>query len=243
MSSGEMGRLPTHIAFIMDGNGRWAQQRRLPRLTGHQIGSENAVRIIKYCSGRGIKVLTLFAFSVENWNRPQSEVAGLLKLFYTSFDKEMHQMRKLNIRIRVIGDLHRLNAALYAKIKEVEHLTEDKTGLMLIVAVGYGGQWDIVQATKSLAQKVSQGVMRVEEITPERFSQQLQLSDLPSPDLCIRTGGEYRISNFLLWHLAYSELYFTSILWPDFNELALDEALTAYACRDRRFGVLHETTP
>lgn len=233
-----MSTLPTHIAVIMDGNGRWAEKRQLPRLTGHHVGSETAIRIIKACHQRGIKVLTLFAFSTENWNRPLSEVKGLLQLFRHAFDKEIETMLQLNIRIRVIGDLHRLDSALCEKIKEMEHLTRDKTGLRLVIAIGYGGQWDILQATRALAQQVSQGILRAEEITHERFTQQLQLSGLPAPDLCIRTGGEQRISNSFLWDLAYSELYFTQILWPDFNELALDEAITAYGSRNRRYGVL-----
>jgi undecaprenyl diphosphate synthase len=200
------------------------------------------MRIVQACNQKGITVLTLFAFSTENWNRPEWEVSGLLQLIHTAFDKEISQILQLNIRIRIIGNLHRLSPVLYAKMKEVERLTRDNTGLMLVVAVGYGGQWDIIQATKRLAQQVSQGELDLEEITRERFSQQLQLSDLPPPDLCIRTGGEYRISNFLLWHLAYTELYFTPILWPDFNELALNEAIKSYMYRNRRFGVFHETT-
>jgi undecaprenyl diphosphate synthase len=237
-----MPKIPAHIAFIMDGNGRWAQRQQLPRKVGHRVGGENAIRMIKACCKRGVKILTLFAFSSENWNRPKQEVTEILHILRTLFDREVQQIHALNICMRVIGDLSHLPSALYTKIKEIECLTRDKTGLILVIAIGYGGQWDILQAVQALAQQVSQGLLRAEDITHERFSQQLQLLDLPAPDLCIRTGGEYRISNFLLWHLAYSELYFTSILWPDFNDLALDEAITAYTARDRRFGTLHEIT-
>jgi undecaprenyl diphosphate synthase len=232
--------LPTHIAIIMDGNGRWAMHRSLPRVMGHQAGLEATVRLLHACAKRHIKILTLFAFSSENWKRPEQEVKGLLQLFLQAFGEKLNILIQLNIRLRVIGDLTRFDAVLTEKIKEAIALTQENTGLILVIAVNYGGQWDIVQAAQSLCHQVADGVLKAEEIDANRFANQLQLAELPCPDLCIRSGGECRISNFLLWHLAYSEFYFTPTLWPDFDEMVLDDALAWYAKRERRFGTVKE---
>lgn len=230
--------LPQHIAVIMDGNGRWAKKRFMPRLAGHRAGVESARRIVKGCASRGIKVLTLFAFSSENWRRPQQEVSHLMELFFTGLEREAEDLHKNNIRLRFIGDRHRFSPNLIAKINEVESLTGQNTAMTLIIAADYGGQWDIAQAARQLATEVAAGTLQAEEITQEKIASRLSFADLPDPDLFIRTSGEMRISNFLLWQLAYSELYFTEILWPDFDDAALERALTHFAQRERRYGTV-----
>jgi undecaprenyl diphosphate synthase len=228
--------LPQHIAVIMDGNGRWAKKRFMPRLAGHRAGVESARRIVKNCARRGIKVLTLFAFSSENWRRPQLEVSHLMELFLTGLEREAAELHKNNIRLRFIGDRHRFSQSLISKINEVEYQTKENSGMTLIIAADYGGQWDITQAARQLASEAVAGTIAVDEITAATIASRLSFADLPDPDLFIRTSGEMRISNFLLWQLAYSELYFTPVHWPDFNEEELENALAHYAKRERRYG-------
>lgn len=232
--------LPQHIAVIMDGNGRWAKKRFLPRVAGHRAGVDAARRIVRNCAKRGIKVLTLFAFSSENWRRPADEVNHLMELFMSGLEREAPDMHKNHIRLRFIGDRARFNANLTAKIQEVENLTANNTGMTLLIAADYGGQWDITQSVKKIAGDVADGKLTVADITPEQIAARLSFSDLPDPDLFIRTSGEMRISNFLLWQLAYAELYFTEVLWPDFGDQELDAALAQFAKRERRFGYSSE---
>jgi len=231
-----MTTLPQHIAIIMDGNGRWAKQRFMPRIAGHRAGIETTRRVIQYCARKNIKVLSLFAFSSENWRRPPQEVGYLMELFLTGLQREMHALHDGNIQLRFIGDRSRFSDKLRKKIEEVETLTGQNTGMTLIIAADYGGQWDIFQAVAHLAQAIEAGEVRGADITPADIASRLSFADLPDPDLFIRTSGELRISNFMLWQIAYSELYFTDILWPDFTEAELDKALLHYAGRDRRFG-------
>lgn len=228
--------LPQHIAIVMDGNGRWAEQRQLSRIAGHREGVTAARNIVKACAEQGIKVLSLFAFSSENWLRPALEVSALMELFTHALKREVPLLQDHNIRLRFMGDLSRFGARLRQAILEAEQLTQDNTGLQLVVAVNYGGQWDIVQAARHLAAEVSAGRLRVDDITSDRFSHCLSLSDLPEPDLFIRTSGEQRLSNFFLWQMAYTELYFTPVYWPAFTPAELQKALTHYAQRSRRFG-------
>lgn len=232
---------PKHIAIIMDGNGRWAQQRHLPRVAGHQKGTEAARAVVEACAKTGLEVLTLFAFSSENWLRPLSEVNFLLSLFLKAFQKnEIQELLKNNIRVKVIGNREPFSAELKNAMLEVEQQTADNTGLCVNLALNYGGRWDIVQAAQQLSQQILRGEMAPSDITEETFQRALSLSVGPAPDLLIRTSGEQRISNFLLWDLAYTELYFTDTLWPDFRETELEAALLDYASRQRRFGYTRE---
>lgn len=232
--------MPAHVAIIMDGNGRWAKQRFMPRLAGHKSGVEAARQVVKHCAKRHIKVLTLFAFSSENWRRPAQEVSHLMEIFLTGLEREVNMLHDNNIQLRFIGDRARFSDKLCHKILEVEKLTNNNTGMTLVIAADYGGQWDICQAVKKLALAVKAGTLACDDITQESIASHLSFADLPNPDLFIRTSGELRISNFMLWQLAYSELYFTNTLWPDFNEQELDKALTHYANRERRFGYSSE---
>ncbi|MCI0430223.1 MAG: polyprenyl diphosphate synthase [Rhodospirillales bacterium] len=220
----------------MDGNGRWAQRRRLPRAAGHRAGVEAVRRIVAPCAERGIEVLTLFAFSSENWRRPEREVTLLMELFFTSLQEEAVKLRKNNVRLRVIGDDSAFPPELRDSLAEARRLTQGNDGLILVIAANYGGRWDITQAARALAAEVAAGVLRAEEITDAAVKAHLCLGDLPDPDLFIRTGGEQRISNYLLWQLAYTELFFTDSLWPDFTPAHLEIALNSYAMRQRRFG-------
>ena len=231
-----MNLLPRHIAIIMDGNGRWAAARGLARTAGHKQGLGPVRMCIEQCSRRGIEALTLFAFSSENWGRPAEEVGGLMSLFVEALDREIAELHQKAVCVRFIGDRRSLGVRLQAHIAAAEERTAANTGLKLQVAVSYGGRWDIIQAAQKLAKECSSGAMRAEELTEARFSARLALAGLPEPDLLIRTGGEQRISNFLLWDLAYAELYFSARLWPDFAERDLDEALAFFASRERRFG-------
>ncbi len=233
-------KLPQHIAVIMDGNGRWAQQQHLPRVVGHQTGVESARNIIKWCGEKGIKTLTLFAFSSENWRRPPSEVNYLMELFLNTLARETKKLYKQGIQLRVIGDHTSLSDTLRARIQEAQMLTKENTGLTVNLAIDYGGRWDIVQASRQIATRVMEVSLSIENIDPEVFSSFLCNADLPEPDLFIRTGGEKRISNFLIWQLAYTELFFTDVLWPDFNQASFEEALVFYASRQRRFGYTGE---
>jgi undecaprenyl diphosphate synthase len=239
-------RLPQHVAIVMDGNGRWAKRRFLPRIAGHRAGVESARLVVKYCIKKNIKVLSLFAFSSENWRRPVEEVGFLMELFLSGLEREVPMLHEHNIQLRFIGDRTRFSDKLCSKILEVENLTRQNSGMVLVIAADYGGQWDICQAARSVAMEVKNGKLNPDAITPELLSGYLSCADLPYPDLFIRTSGECRISNFMLWQLAYTELFFTETYWPDFNETLLDEALLYYAKRERRFGhcseQLSETT-
>ncbi|MET0005192.1 MAG: isoprenyl transferase [Candidatus Thiodiazotropha sp.] len=229
-------RLPRHIAIIMDGNGRWAKKRGLPRYAGHPAGVEAVRGVVEACVELQIPVLTLFAFSSENWQRPQKEVNLIMDLFLRSLKKEVRRLDRNHVKLKVIGDRSAFATNLQAQIDEAEQQTASNQGLLLQVAANYGGRWDITQAAKRLAEQVQSGEISPDQIDEERFPQNLCITNLPEPDLFIRTGGEQRISNFLLWQCAYTELYFTDLLWPDFNRKALDEALHDFSCRQRRFG-------
>lgn len=232
--------LPKHIAIIMDGNGRWAARRFMPRIAGHRAGLQAAKKIAKYCVQIKINVLTLFAFSSENWRRPVQEVDFLMDLFLATLEREVHEFHDQQVRVRFVGERSRLNPKIVSKMNETEKLTQMNTGMVLIIAIDYGGQWDLYQATKTLVLKAERGELRAQALTYQDIESHLSFSDFPCPDLLIRTSGEKRISNFMLWQLAYSELYFTDILWPDFDEKALDQALADYTERERRFGYSSE---
>ncbi len=230
-------KLPRHIAIIMDGNGRWAKKQLKARFFGHRAGVDAVRAMVRGCSSRDIEVLTLFAFSSENWRRPKKEVSLLMDLFISSLQKEIDNLHRNNIRMLFIGDRSPFSSKLQTCMSEAEQLTADNAGLKMVIAVNYGGRWDIAQAARALAEKVSAGEMKAEEISADQLQSHLSLSGLPEPDLFIRTGGEQRISNFLLWQLAYAELYFTETLWPAFDDKALQTALDWYATRQRRFGM------
>ena len=232
----ESGKLPRHIAMIMDGNGRWAIRRRLPRFAGHRAGVETAKDMVRLCGEKGIEVLTLFAFSSENWRRPEEEVGLLMDLFVAVLEQQVKELHENNIRLRVIGNRDALHATLRERIQEAESLTGDNSGQTLVIAANYGGRWDCCQAARRVARRVQRGDLAVEDIDEEAMRRELSLDNLPEPDLFIRTGGERRVSNFLLWHLAYTELYFTDTLWPDFDRSAFEGALAYYASHQRRFG-------
>ena len=240
MTDSVASKLPVHIAVIMDGNGRWARRRYLPRGAGHKAGLTSARRIIERCGELGVKALTLFAFSSENWQRPTTEVGGLMELFANALRNEVAQLHKNQVRVRFIGDLTGISASLQAEMNSVHQMTQNNSGMRLNIAVGYGGRWDIVRAARTLAMQVAEGKRRSGDIDESVFNAELALADCPDPDLFIRTGGEQRISNFLLWNLAYTELYFSEVLWPDFDADALDRALEWFAGRERRFGMIPE---
>jgi len=225
--------VPDHIAIIMDGNGRWAQSRYLPRIEGHRRGAEVVRKILIACKDRGIHHLTLFAFSTENWRRPPSEVALLMKLFRMMLEREVSKMHAAGIRFRVIGDLSRFDSSMVKMIQESEQLTQHNSELTLTIAANYGGRWDILQAMRKLALERPECLPEVQE---EDLRPYLCMADSPEPDLFIRTGGEQRLSNFLLWQLAYTEYYFTDTLWPAFDDEELDKAIQSYQQRERRFG-------
>jgi undecaprenyl diphosphate synthase len=228
---------PRHIAIIMDGNGRWAQQRFLPRAVGHHAGVKAVRKIVEFCAADSTcEVLSLFAFSSENWNRPESEVSILMALFLTTLQSEIDKLHKNNIRLRFIGDRTAFDSALQQKMNEGEQKTQNNTALTLVIAANYGGRWDMTQACKMISQRIASGELSPRDINETVVNQHLSLANLPEPDLFIRTGGEQRVSNFMLWQLAYTELYFTPTLWPDFNQAALQEAITSFKSRQRRFG-------
>ncbi len=228
--------IPKHVAIIMDGNGRWAQMRGNKRVAGHKAGVESVRSTVTTARKLGVKALTLFAFSSENWQRPEKEVSVLMDLFMYVLTKEVKRLHKNDIRFKVIGDKSRFSEKLQKNISKAEELTCENTGMVLSVAANYGGRWDITQAAKSLAQKVQNNEMSLDEITEETLDQQTSLAEFADLDLLIRTGGDYRISNFLLWQSAYSEFYFTETLWPDFDESQFNLALEAFTQRERRFG-------
>lgn len=228
--------MPRHVAIIMDGNGRWAKQQGKMRVFGHQNGIKAVRSAVNFAAKYGIEVLTLYAFSSENWRRPQEEVSVLMTLFMKALDSEVKKLHKNNIRLKVIGDKSQFSDVLQQRIREAEVLTAQNSGLILNIAANYGGYWDITQATQKVALKVKLGELAVTDITPEYFQTLLVTEDQPQVDLLIRTSGEQRISNFLLWQIAYAELFFSPVLWPDFNEQSFSEAIIAYQQRDRRFG-------
>ena len=232
--------LPQHIAIILDGNGRWAKKRGLPRTAGHQEGAMNVREITKLCANIGIKALTVYAFSTENWKRPDEEVKFLMKLPIKFFNEFAPELVENNIRLKVIGNVEELPTDLQQKVLEISELTKNNTKMTLTIALNYGSQDEIKQAVQAIATDVKNGQLNVEDINEDVIDQHLMTSDLPPLDLMIRTSGELRISNYLLWQLAYAELYFTSIAWPDFKEEQLYEALLDYQKRNRRFGALNE---
>lgn len=227
------GEIPQHIAVIMDGNGRWAKKRFLPRVAGHKRGVEVVRDMVRLCANNGVKFLTLFAFSSENWRRPADEVTFLMSLFMEALQQEVGKLAENNIRLVMIGDKSRFEPALVAKIAEAEAETANNDGLTLTIAANYGGRWDVMQAMQRLIQDKPEAVKGFSE---EELASYLSMHYAPEPDLFIRTGGEQRISNFLLWQLAYSELYFTETLWPDFDEAEFKRAIASYQQRERRFG-------
>jgi len=233
--------VPRHIAITMDGNGRWAVARGLTRSAGHRAGLTPVRMCIEECARRGVEALTLFAFSSENWGRPAEEVGSLMGLFLEALDREIAELHAKGVRVRFVGERRNLSVRLQARIAAAEERTAGNGALRLQVAVSYGGRWDIIQATQSLARECSSGALRPEDISEARFAARLALAGLPEADLLIRTGGEYRVSNFLLWDLAYAELYFSPRLWPDFALADLEEALAFFASRERRFG--HSAAP
>lgn len=228
--------VPRHVAIIMDGNNRWAKQNKLFGGNGHKAGLKALREITKVAAELGVEVLTLFAFSSENWQRPVTEVNMLMKLFLNALKREIKTLNKNNIKLRVIGNRSKFSDAIQVGIKEAEALTANNDRCTLVIAADYGGHWDICQAAKQLTEQVLHGTLAVEDITPDTFQSVISIGDVPAPDLCIRTGGERRISNFLLWQLAYSELYFTDTYWPDFNREKFIAALEDFSGRKRRFG-------
>lgn len=228
--------IPKHIGIIMDGNGRWAKNRNLLRIVGHRAGLRAVRRTVERANELGVKVLTLYAFSSENWNRPEQEVSALMALFIYALNKEVKILHRNNIQLNIIGDITRFPAQIQKMIKLAQAKTMNNTGLILNIAANYGGRWDIVNSVKKLINQYEQQSITLDMIDEEAINKEIALYGLPAVDLVIRTGGEYRISNFLLWQIAYSELYFTDVLWPDFNKETLDDAISEFIKRERRFG-------
>jgi len=233
---GEPAAMPRHVAVIMDGNGRWARARGLPRQAGHKAGIKPVRTMVESCAQRGIEILTLFAFSSENWRRPAEEISALMGLFVDALRREVAELHSNGIRLEFVGQLDSLGRELNEAMAEAERLTRHNARMRLVLAVAYGGRWDLVGAARKLAREVESGALRPEEIDEARFEGAMATAALPPVDLLIRSGGEQRISNFLLWGLAYSELYFSEALWPDFTSVDLDAALEFYGKRQRRFG-------
>ena len=228
--------IPHHVAVIMDGNYRWAKARRLPGAAGHRAGARRVRPVAETCADLGVRCLTLFAFSTENWGRPRREVNLLMDLMRSVLKNDIEELNEREVQLRIIGDRSRFDTDLQARMDEAEALTRANTRMQLNIAANYGGRWDITEAARQLAQEVRAGVLDPEAIDEAAFASRLSLGDLPQPDLCIRTGGDHRISNFLLWDLAYSELYFTDAFWPDFDEMRLRDAISMFMERQRRFG-------
>lgn len=228
--------VPKHVAIIMDGNGRWARRRAMPRQAGHRAGVKSVRKVVETAAARGVACLTLFAFSSENWARPKDEVSSLMKLFFEALRREVADLHRNNVKLSFIGARQDLQPELIARISEAETATQGNSGMQLIIAVAYGGRWDIVNAAISLARKVRDDSLQLENIDETAFASELQLAAYPDPDLLIRTGGEQRISNFLLWNLAYAELYFSDKLWPEFGTDDFNSALEHFSQRQRRFG-------
>ena len=233
-------QVPKHIAIIMDGNGRWAKSRHQSRFMGHRAGVKSVEKIVKHCVKCEVEVLSLFAFSSENWRRPTKEVSLLMELFAVALKQQTKRIHKNNTRLRVIGDISKFSKSLQKQIEESQTITENNTGLTINVAANYGGRWDITRSVKQLAERVMEGSLKLEDITEQQITQGLITADLPEPDLFIRTGGEQRVSNFMLWQMAYTEFYFTDTLWPDFDEQVLDTAIASFNQRERRFGKTSE---
>ncbi len=227
---------PAHIAIIMDGNNRWAKKKHLPSLAGHKAGATAVRKTVEAAVKSGVKVLTLFAFSSENWQRPKVEVEGLMSLFMRSLKKEVKRLKEHDIRLEVIGDLSKFSPALQKQIQLSVSETSSNSGMSLVIAANYGGRWDITQAAKSMCQTVLNGELSIDDIDETKIGEHIQLANLPPPDLLIRTSGEERLSNFLLWQTAYSEFVFLPVLWPDFDKVHFDEALSIYHGRQRRYG-------
>ena len=236
----EPRRIPRHIAIIMDGNGRWAKQRGLPRVAGHRRGAEAVRTAVRACAERGVEYLTLFAFSSENWRRPPEEVSLLMQLFVRALEQEVEKLHEGGVRFRVIGDIKRFEPKLVRLIEGAQARTSGNRRLTLTVAANYGGRWDIIQAVRRMIEERPE---LARDFGEEDFAPYLSMADAPEPDLFIRTGGEQRVSNFLLWQLAYTELYFTEVLWPDFDPATLDRAITSYQQRERRFGRTSDQLP
>lgn len=229
-------RLPRHLAIIMDGNHRWARQRRLPGAMGHRAGARNVRPVVEACAEHGIRCLTLFAFSTENWQRPQGEINLLMGLMRNVFENDLDELHRREVRLRIIGDRSRFPADLQMQMNRAESLTRGNAEVLLNIAANYGGRWDITQAARAMARAVQEGRLAVDRINEDVLESFLSLAPEPAPDLCIRTGGDHRISNFLLWDFAYTEFYFTDAYWPDFNEGELVQALGVFEERKRRFG-------
>lgn len=233
---GDFDPVPKHLAIIMDGNHRWAKKRHLPGAAGHRAGARNVRPVAETCADQGVECLTLFAFSTENWKRPKREVNLLLDLMRNLLEKDLDELNEREVRLRVIGDRSRFSSDLQMQMNRAETLTRENTRMTLNIAANYGGRWDITEAARSMARDVRDGVLDPDEIDEQKFAGYLSLGKIPPPDLCIRTGGDHRISNFLLWDLAYTELYFTEAYWPDFDAASLSRAFGAYVDRQRRFG-------
>ena len=233
-------RIPRHLAVIMDGNGRWAERRRRPRVIGHRAGARAVNLCIDYCLQRGIEALTLFAFSSENWGRPEDEVGALMKLFLNALEREVDELHRRGVRLRFIGERQRFAPEILAQMRDAEQRTAGNHALHLTVAASYGGRQDISQAARALAEEVAAGRLRPDQIDEVAVARHMALADLPTPDLFIRTGGDHRISNFLLWQLAYTELWFTDTLWPELDAATLSRALDDFASRERRYGLTGE---
>jgi undecaprenyl diphosphate synthase len=236
MAGAQTAQVPRHVAIVMDGNGRWAKARHRPRSFGHSAGRKAVREVIEACLREGIQVLTLFAFSSENWNRPQDEVGALMGLFLRALDKEVEELHGHGVRLRFIGDLGAFDAPLRQRMQNAMVRTAGNDKLHVNIAVSYGGRWDIVQASRQAAAAAVRGELRIEDINEASLGQWMNLAEQPPLDLFIRTGGECRVSNFLLWQVAYAELYFTETLWPDFNQACLRQAIEDFASRERRFG-------
>ncbi|WP_293649175.1 (2E,6E)-farnesyl-diphosphate-specific ditrans,polycis-undecaprenyl-diphosphate synthase [uncultured Pantoea sp.] len=232
----QQGTGPRHVAIIMDGNGRWAKNQGKLRISGHKAGVKAVRRSVSFAVSNNLEALTLYAFSSENWSRPPQEVTALMELFVWALDSEVKSLHKHNVRLRIIGDVSRFSNRIQERIRRAEELTQQNSGLTLNIAANYGGRWDIIQGVKKLAEQVQEGLLRPDQITEENLSAHLCMQGLASVDLVIRTGGEHRISNFLLWQIAYAEFYFTDVLWPDFDEHVFEGALNAFSLRERRFG-------
>lgn len=238
-SSGENlseSMIPKHVAIIMDGNGRWAKQRGKLRITGHKAGVESVRNSVRFAVKNKISSLTLYAFSSENWRRPEKEVSSLMELFVFALDNEVKNLHKNNVKLKVIGDINRFSERLRKRIDKAEALTQNNTGLRLNIAANYGGRWDIANSVRQIFEKVSNGEIAIDDVNEETINDYVCMNDQENVDLVIRTGGEHRISNFLLWQVAYAEFYFTNVLWPDFDEMVFQDAVDAFSKRERRYG-------
>lgn len=235
-----MDRIPQHIAIIMDGNGRWAKSKGLDRIFGHREGVDSVDKVMEAASDLGVKYITLYAFSTENWNRPDAEVNALMEILSEALKKYIEKISKNNVRLMVIGDKSRLSKVTLSNLSEAEKMTEMNTGLTMVLAISYSSRWEILEATKRIALEVKKGALDVADIDEQLFSNHLATAGVPDPDLLVRTSGELRISNFLMWQLSYSELYFTPVSWPDFKKEQFFEAIIDYQKRERRFGKTSE---